>query len=249
MTTRFANLLFDTASLLSEARGGEDAWRRVNQVAARLGANAVNAGAFLRDTGDIAWMRSSMKPEWLEEYEADALYQVDPLLIAAMQDRLPPKYDVAAHMTGRAGDPRKRQLHGTLLQHGYGHFLGQSWVEGRESKCLVLSCQDDPVHLFGPGTAQAFASVSAMLSYCLQRPDTPGGDGWIFGAEWEALSPPEIDVLCLLASGLAEQDVADRLMLDAAGVARLLSGASRRMRAESGDQALALAMLRGLLPL
>jgi len=187
MTTRFANLLIDTADRLAESRDGDDAWKAINTVAGRLGANAVNVGVFLKGTDRIAWMRSTMAPGWLEEYAEDGLFAIDPLLNAAIAGAPPPFYDVAGHLPGPSGDARLRQLHGSMLGHGYRYMLTRCWFQGPENRCLVLSCEDDPTDLFGPGTARAFSAVSAMLSLGLHPPGADNPDGWAFGAAWQAL--------------------------------------------------------------
>lgn len=249
MTTRFANLLIDTADTLAQARDGEDAWAGVNAVAGRLNANAVNAGVFLRGTESIAWMRSSMKPGWLEEYAGAGLADTDPLLRASMAGAPPALYDVAARMPDRSGDARMRRLHARMLEHGYRYMLTHAWFEGPQNKCLVLSCEDDPADLFGPGTARAFSAVSAMLSYSVHPPGADNPAARAFGSEWRALTQREADVLAWLAGGLSEDAIADRIGRDRTEVSRVIFAASAKMRAESRDQAIALAMMRGLLAL
>jgi len=249
MTTRFANLLIDTADRLAESRDGDDAWNAINAVAGRLGANAVNGGMFLKGTDHIAWMRSTMAPGWLEEYAGDGLFAADPLLKGAIAGAPPPYHDVAGHMPGLSDDARKRQLYSSLLHHGYRYFLAQCWFQGVENRCLVLSCEDDPTGLFGPGTARAFSAVSAMLSLGLHPPGKDDHDSRTFGSDWQALSPRETDILCLLAQGLTDAEIAERTGLGHADIPRLVTGAVRKMRAHTRDQALALAMTRGLLRL
>jgi len=249
MTTRYANLLIDTADRLARARTAEEAWSGVNAVAHNLHANAVNVGMFLAGTDSIAWMRSSMTADWLDEYAGCALFEIDPLLKAAMAGHPPPCYDVGRHYMRLAADPRQRQLHGSMLGHGYRYMLSHRWTQGTENKCLVLSCEDDPTDLFGPGTARAFRAVSAMLSYSLHAPGADNPETRVFGVDWQALSPQEVDVLSFLALGMTENDIAGKSGLDLEGVLRSIAGAGVKMRAGTRDQTLALAMMRGLLPL
>ena len=77
-TTRFAQLIIDTADALASADTSDEIWWSINRVAARIGAKAVNAGSFARSTQEIGWIRSSMDPLWLEEYADAGLFAVDP---------------------------------------------------------------------------------------------------------------------------------------------------------------------------
>lgn len=249
MTTRFANLLIDTADTLAQASDGDAAWQVISRVGARLGARAVNAGVFVAGTGSIAWMRSTMDPRWLEEYAGDALHEVDPLLKASMAGQPPRLYDVDFQQ--RLGPPgsRYRQLHANMAGYGYRYMLTHSWQTGAERKCLVLGCEDDPTHLFGPGTDRAFSAVAAMLSCRLEPPGAGTPDSLAFGKSWQALDAREAEILSRLAQGMTEDDIAERVGLSEPDVLRVISSAAGKMRAGSRDETLALAVMRGLLTL
>lgn len=249
MTTRFANLLIDTADKLAEARDGDAAWDAISTVATRLRATAVNAGVFVTGTGSIAWMRSTMNPLWLEEYAGDALHEVDPLLKASMAGEPPRIYDVEFQQRLGLPDSRYRQLHGSMMGYGYRYMLTHSWQHGPENKCLVLSCEDDPTHLFGPGTARAFSAVASMLSCRMEPPGAGTSEARAFGTSWQMLDPREAEILSRLAQGMTEDDIAERVGLSEADVLRVIASAAGKMRAGSRDEALALAVLRGLLTL
>lgn len=243
--TRIANLLIDTADRLAEARTGEAAWDAINGIARRIGANAVNAGAFLRSDPQIAWMRSSMNADWLGDYAGEGFFEQDPLLRDALAHRPPPVYDVA--LRERTGCRDYSALHHGMMDHGYNFLVTRNWYDGDAAKCLVLSCRDDPTDLFGPGTQRAFSAISAMLALRLAPPEGVSHDGWAFGADWSRLDDAERTVMSLLANGLTEAAIAEKLRSDPPRVRRLMEAARRKMRAESTHQALALAMTRGLI--
>lgn len=249
MTTRFANLLIDTADALAEAGDADAAWQVINRVGTRLGARSVNAGVFLTGTPTIAWMRSTMNPDWLEEYAGDALHEIDPLLKASMAGEPPRLYDVGFQQQLGPPESRYRQLHHRMMSYGYRYMLTHNWQHGPENKCLVLGCEDDPTHLFGPGTARAFSAVAAMLSCRLEPPGAATTDGRAFGSSWQGLEPVEAEILSRLAQGMTEDDIAERVGLSEADVLRVISSAAGKMQATSRDEALALAVLRGLLTL
>lgn len=243
--TRFAQLVMDTADQLSAPQTAQDVWWAINRIAAGLGANAVNAGAFRHSTREVVWVRSSMDPLWLEEYAEAAFFEIDPLLQGAMCGRAPPLYDVARRDRDAAGDGKLGQLHGAMMGYDYNFMITHSWFDGPAGMCLALSCRSDPEDLFGPGTARAFSAVSAMMA---SRLVAPGGDlheGWAYGGDWQDLAPAERDVLSYLATGLTEADIARRLALSAFEVCRLIRRAALKMRARTKEQALALAIMRG----
>ncbi|MHA6346443.1 helix-turn-helix transcriptional regulator [Roseivivax sp. CAU 1761] len=249
MTTRYANLLIDAADRLAQANGPEQAWLAVNAVAGKIGANGVNAGAFLRDNSQIAWMRSSMDPLWLADYAVQRFHEIDPLLQAAMSGAPPSVYDVSYEAKVNIDVPRIRALHDALPHYDANYFVAHSWFEGGIGKGVTLSCLDDPRGLFGPGTARAFASISAMMSCALQPPGAEPHQGYAFGSDWSHLDGRERAVLSYLANGMREDEIAEKMVLRELAVWAIIQEACRKMRAETRDQTLALAITRGQLAL
>jgi hypothetical protein len=247
MTTRFGTLLIDTADALAQARTGDAAWASINAVAQRIGANAVNAAAFLRSEQQIAWARSSMTSAWLADYAGQGFHRTDPLLHAAMAGRPPHLYDVARRERSGAGQGRHGDLHHGMMAHDYNYMVARSWFDGNAGTCIVLSCRDDPTDLFGPGTGKAFSAISAMMAQSLAAPGKATSDGRAFGVTWRPLAAGERDVLSYKAIGLSAGGIAQKLGLDEAEVARRMRSASCKMQAETADQTLALALTRGLL--
>ncbi|SLN64882.1 hypothetical protein ROJ8625_03299 [Roseivivax jejudonensis] len=244
-TTRFAQLVIDTADILASAGPGEDRWWAINHVAQLIGANAVNAGAFQRSTKEIAWIRSSMDPLWLEEYEQAEFFEVDPLLHAAMTGNAPPYYAMADHERSGAVTGKLRDLHNAMMGYGYNFMIAHTWFDGDAGKCLAMSCRDDPQHMFGPGTARAFSAVSAMMAASLVAPGDELHEGWAYGLGWQRLLPQERDVLSHIANGLPEYLIAETMKVTEFEVWRLIRSASLKMKADTKEQALALAIRRG----
>ena len=93
------------------------------------------------------------------------------------------------------------------------------------------------------------SAVAAMLSCRLEPPGAATTDGRAFGSSWQGLEPVEAEILSRLAQGMTEDDIAERVGLSEADVLRVISSAAGKMQATSRDEALALAVLRGLLTL
>ncbi|QDY71327.1 helix-turn-helix transcriptional regulator [Qingshengfaniella alkalisoli] len=247
--TRFANLLIDSVDLLTDARALGDTWPGVVKVAHKIGAKAVNAGALLEGTNNVAWMRSSMEMSWLVEYEDAGLYTVDPILHAALARRRTKLYSVEKARRSHIGDPQSAQLHDSLISYRYRYFMSQNWRDNGVEKCVVLSTEDDPTHLFGAGTARAFSVVSALLSQNLDPPGEHPTQGWVWGFPYDSLSSREKDVLSYMGLGMSTQQIADHMILQDAQVRHLLDRACKAMGTHQQEQALALAMTRGLVSL
>ena len=244
-TTRFANLIIDAADTLAEGNTSGERWWAINRIANKIGANAVNAGAFQRETKKVAWVRSSMDPLWLEEYEQAAFYEVDPLLHAAMKGQAPPYYDIALIERRLPTSTKLCALHHSMQGYGYNYMIGHSWFEGGAGRCVAISCREDPKDLFGRGTARAFSALSAMIATALIPPGDEAHEGWAYGASWQPLLPAERHVLSLIANGLPEYLIAEAMKVTEFEVWSLIRSASLKMKSQSREQTLALAIKRG----
>lgn len=248
MTTRFANLMIDTADGLASAKTSEDAWNVIVKTGQRIGAKAVNGGAFISASRQIAWARSSMERTWLDEYSEAELYRVDPIINGIQRGAIPRYMSAGTPPEHLRDDPATCQMHDGLARLGYHHFITHHWAEGPMEKVLVLGCERDPSHLFGPGTGRALRAVSAMLSTRFHAPQDNNAVE-VFGGTAIKLTPTEQDVLSLLAHGLSHEQLARRLNLDMEAVQMTLREICRKMGTPSSEQALALAMARELLSL
>lgn len=248
VSTRFANLLIDSADLLAEARTAEETWAATVRIGRRIGALEVNCGAIMRDTRDLAWLRSSMDARWLDHYHEAKFFEVDPIL-AACKSGVPRQFvDVSRKLA--AGDvPRGRAMLSTMLEFDYRYILTQSWAQGEVERTIVLACDSDPADLYGPGTARAFAAVSAMLCDAVAPPGEALAQEWVCGSPWAQLNARERDVLGFLAHGLAVHEVAARFVMTWEETAHHLSNACRKLGVSTAEQALSLAMARGILTL
>ena len=245
--TRFGQLFIDTAQLLASARNEEDRWWAMTRVAQRLGAEAVNTGAFIPSAQKVCWVRSTKDPSWLEEYDQAGFAEVDPLVRGALSRTAPQLVDI---QNDEKRNPASGKLHDwrtTSMRYGYNYLISHACYYGDYGMGVALSCRDDPLHLFGPGTMRAFSAVSAMMATSLIEPESDIHEGWAYGAEPQRLSPAERDVLAYVANGFPERDIAEALRITEFEVWRLLRSASLKMRVRSKEQALAMAISRRLI--
>ncbi|WP_226626688.1 autoinducer binding domain-containing protein [Alloyangia pacifica] len=247
-STRYAKLLIDTADALAGARGAQEAWDAVVNVGRGIGAKDLNCGAIMRDSRELAWLRSSMDPRWLRQYQQARFYEIDSVL-AACKAGVPSQFVDIPHKLRTIRDRRSRDMFGCLMDFGFRYFLTQTWVVGETERTIVLGCEDDPVDLYGPGTGRAFRAVSAMLNDAILPPGDQMAQEWACESPWAQLSPRERDVLSYLAHGLRLNEVAERFTITEEEAARHLLSACRTLGVAAPEQALSLAMARGVLSL
>lgn len=243
--TRIGQLVIDTADILVSARNNEERWWAVTRVARRIGAEAVNAGAFRPSMQEVCWVRSTKDPLWLEEYDQAGFATVDPLVRGALNRHPPVLIDVARHEERSPASGRLRDWRETSLRHGYKFLISHAAYDGDYGTGITLSCRDDPICLFGPGTMRAFSAVSAMMVASLVEPENDVHEGWAYGAISQRLVDAERDVLAYLANGRPEPLIADAMSISPFEVWRLIRSACLKMRVQTKEQALALAILRG----
>ncbi|SFS15154.1 helix-turn-helix transcriptional regulator [Yoonia litorea] len=247
--TRYANLLIDVADALASGQTSEDAWWTANRIARQLGANALNAGAFSVAGQNIQWMRSTMDPLWLEEYADQAMFEVDSVLASAMAGRAPAHFDVQLQDRHRDGEPRSGALFSGMMTYDYRFIIAHSWFHDDTGVCLALSCKDDPQDMFGLGTARAFSVVSAMMAERITAPGAEVFEAWAYSSNWQMLNVAERDILAFMANGMTVSEVADEVLLTEFETHRLIHQARLKMKAKTTEQALALAIQRGLVTL
>lgn len=244
--TRIGQLVIDTADILANAQSGEDRWWAITRIARRLGAEAVNTGAFIPSLREVCWVRSTKDPLWLEEYDQAGFSEVDPLVRGALTRHAPLLIDIAGEDKRNPASGKLRDWRATSMSYGYNFLISHACYYGDYGMGVALSCRDDPLCLFGPGTMRAFSAVSAMMATSLIEPENDIHEGWAYGAQLQHLVPAERDVLAYVANGLPEHRIAEALKVSEFEVWRLIRSASLKMRVKTKEQALAMAILRGL---
>ena len=245
-STRLAKLLIDTVDRFAGVSNDAERWTAMADTAAHIGANAISTAAFRVSDFQMLWARSSTASEWIEEYITDDLVTADPSAHALENGTLPFIFQLGDDLPGQRPHKRRAQVHAGNMRYSYNYFCSHVWTADGVTQIVQLSTESDPTHLFGRGTAQALRTVSAILAEnCTPPEHTP----LIPPARHNGLSPRERDVLCLLAHGYTNADIADRLGLSEPTVTHVLTQAGRKVGAVSREQLLAIAVARGLLDL
>ncbi|WP_201742140.1 helix-turn-helix transcriptional regulator [Mangrovicoccus ximenensis] len=240
-----ANDLIDIADMLGAAGSAEAGWLASRRAAERLGFAAVNAAGIFSGTGEIAWVRHGMRAGWVEAYCGQRMHEVDPAVAWAVSDRMEGRFSAADVRSAPAGR-RADEMADLLEDHAYRHLLCRKWAEGSVTKAVLLCTEAPPELSLRPETLAILPAVSAMMAVRIGAPQDCAG---ALGVEYRHLSGRERDVLGFLAAGLDNQQIAERLGLAEVTVRMHMAKARRKMGAATREQALALAMARGMLAL
>lgn len=239
-----SQVLADISNRLSPDLSSEDSWNATIEVAHLIGAKAINVAAVTVESREVVWGRSSMEPEWLEEYNKNSFHEVDPVLRGLLEGEIPELHPAGVPLASMAPDPRNTLLRERLLAYGYHWFWGHMWRDGAVDIGVVFGMGENPKDQFGEATPVIFRTVSALISAQSQPPE----DSHIkFGglSSFDALTPREKDVLRHLANGLTNGQIGHALGIAEVTVRLHLSNARAKMGATTREQTLALALARG----
>jgi len=223
----------------------EERWRVAHAMLAELGCTAMNAGAVRTGPFEITYMRSSMSQDWLEEYTAQGYIEVDPFV-----DKVRPGMSVAPGssliLTDRARDARRKgvALHSNMSAAGYRMAFGAPFDSDRpgERRLVTLFSDLTDARHWTPEVQQRLQCFSLLANaFLFQRDDRAEG-----GAE-AILSGRERDVLLLLATGLKNQRIAERLGVAEITVRMHMAAARRKLGARTREQAVAIAVRDSLI--
>lgn len=231
---------------LSDAATMERRWQVAHELVGDLGCTAMNVVSLRSDLSDITYMRSSMSQEWLEEYAAESYISVDPF-IEMIRPGVPRQRGGTLILTERAKDVwgKAEALHHNMARSGYRMSFGEQFdsdLPGERRLITLFSDQRDP-RLWTPDMARRLQAASLLFNaFLYQRSGT---------AEEASPSPKlsgrEQDVLLLLASGLKNDRIAERLGLAEITVRMHLTSARKRLGARTREQAVAIAVRDNLI--
>ncbi|OSP56217.1 LuxR family transcriptional regulator [Pseudoruegeria sp. SK021] len=244
MSQSFETILLDITDTLSSTSGIEDSWAAIVRASEKIGAVALNAGAFTRDTREMIWARSTMEDAWIKEYDANRFHEIDPMLFAIRRGDIPELSLAGLPVPGMAPDPRFPLLRQRLLSYGYAWLWAHQWRKPAYDNVVVMAMQDDPQEMFGPNTADLIRTVSALMAARLSPPTEVDA---LYGGmtEYRSLTVREKDVMHCLAQGMNNSRIAETLGVAEITVRMHLRNVRQKMGATTREHALALALLRG----
>lgn len=237
--------LQDLVETLQSAPGPEARFGAFTQTMATLGIDQVNYGFFdpaaaSAAEADVLYL-STMQRQWLEYYADRALHRTDPHVVKVRQGNLLPyrwgdravKALADPDQVGTAEETREAGIHSALCVPLAGPYDPRRPVAGMtlgstlpETELMQITARID-------GFLVALAHIFHDLSFSGLRQKKLG---------IKDLSPREHDVLCYLARGLRQSQIANRMGLSRATIEMHLAKARRKLKAATLPEAVARAL-------
>ncbi len=247
------DLISQVMARLQKADGASACWDACVEIARELGADALNLAKFNGQDFAPIWMRVSTHEQGgLEEYIKNDYMSVDPILVPRARDTLAEVDHISlANLIAAGGlTDKEAACFEHLKAHGQSDYLTfrLKETESTVETLLVFSCSAT-----GADTLKAVGldrlTVIANLFALHVTPPTPKQASGKVPLLYDFLTPREQDVLRLLAQGKQNDEIAHMLGLSEVTIRMHTTSAKKKMHATTRAQALALALVRGLITL
>lgn len=247
------NLLIDMLDTLDASTSSADTWQRLVGLYEGAGASFFVLGELDQATGEIIFLQSTMNRPWLDHWVDRNYANVDP---HCPKKGIPPKkLETVTTLHSKRNlwpvdsDPKQRIFFDELAEAGYHGASSIPCPLGDTSRVRLVA--------FGAGagdegfmrspifhTLSLLAPVAALRGAQLEgrHPD-------IFIKAGPKLSTRERDVLSLLASGQLNARIAERLKITEPTVRKHVTSARIKLGCATREQAVAVAVSRGLISL
>lgn len=250
---RRTNRIADLVALLTSTTDSEEIWKRTVAFCRSLGLKDVNLAEFSSDDFYPIWARLSMaEHEDHQEYIEGGFIDVDPILHARADGSLVDAMRMDLHRIAPVPVDLKKsaELKDMIVRGGYDEtvIVRASGTQAGLDRTIVLltEFQNAPaIHALGATQLKTLANLVSAFN----APPTPSDPSGHFTSLYEFLSEREHDILCYLANGLTNDQIAHRTGLAEVTVRFHIANARKKMRARTREQAVALAVARGLLRL
>lgn len=236
---------------LSQRFSDHDRWEFVIDSLRDMGFNALNMGCFSPSTGVLKWSRSSMTPEWLEEYSSGNYADEDPLL-AQVTNGIESIYVKSEERAVTANSKKSSGLYNGLRASGYMHLFSLVVpCPGDEAKIVVLSSDRPDAEQIMTDHAREMRILATVIATNL-GPETSDEDSNVVDlgpilASTRPLSQREQQVLALLSEGLRNAQISDLLGIKEITVRTHIKSARDKLNAPTREAALVRAVQMGLI--
>lgn len=250
MRTALHDTLLDAHDRLASCPTEAARWDTARRLIADLGADWVTAGTAPRATPEAIALVSTTPAALMRDYIGGNLHQTDPWMVHCARS-------TAVDATGIGDLPAAGGLLGPdsdlvrlLADHGVRHVcLSPAWGRARPGGIVVYARSTEGAAALrsDAGRASLRVMVATIAAWCRPERVGPGRTGRY--ATGPTLSPREVEALCWLSQGLRTAEIAWRMGVEPVTVGKHIASARRKLGARTREQALALAIRDGLLPL
>lgn len=240
------NFIIDTVEALANAHTPEEKWQTAVSRSAQIGLDHILVAKLNCTTKEVSWINTNMPEPWMEEYIHENYLLIDPLV---------------AGLAGRSGtlimESGRLYKSDTSCSKTYAFNHGLKEHSLNTLKCTRFEGADGfgtNVTLCSPQDVQAtFAAspvdldiYSALLATAIGEPVKSASNQML---KSRFISQRQREVLSLLAEGHQTARIAEILGVTEAAINKHFAAARRNLGAATREQALAIALQKGLLDL
>lgn len=200
------------------------------------------------DFPDQPDIRSTVPDALMADYMREKIYREDPWMRLCAEGRGINLLDVQRALRQRLPTPVTRRLCQIFDGYGVSNVALVPLASGRQSGGVVFYAQgrETGAQLISPDGLARMRLIAACFAATWQ-PGEDGGGGAGFYSARRRLAPREAEALCWLAAGMKTAGIADRMGVRDVTVSKHLASARRKLGARTREQALAMAVARGLI--
>ena len=242
------NSIIDVLDRFASCSTALERWRTLGALMERCGSDWITLGTASSDCLDQPDIRSSTPEALMADYMNEKIYREDPWMRLCAKDQGVDLLEVPSALSGTMATPVTRRM--CEIFHGY----------GIETVALVPMrpgphCGGVVLYARNGGASARMVSehglaevrLIAALFAATWRPEADLGEGRGYYSARQRLAPREAEALRWLAAGMKTSRIADRMGIQDVTVSKHIASARRKLGARTREQALAIALARGLI--
>ncbi|WP_424930999.1 LuxR C-terminal-related transcriptional regulator [Amaricoccus macauensis] len=245
------NTLIDILDATKHSESPDERWNAFAGAFRKLGSPFLNMGEKDQVTGETLQIRSNMRSDWINHWMDRDYIQIDP---HAPPQGIAPR--ALSKTVWRASDARwtigengrlRRSYHAEHSEAGYDACVGIPCPVGTSShvRCVMIGAGRGEEDFIDSETFQAMLLAAPLVA--LNEFPSEGAHADTVLDRRSHLSPREHDVLCLLANGFLNARIAEKLGISEHTVRSHMISARTKLGCATREQALAVAIVRGLI--
>lgn len=247
--TAYLNRLCDMQDSLLGCSSQDQVWSIGLDLFKAQGSSCFTSGSAPRDRHDAAVVRTNLAPPLMRDYVSEKIHVDDPWMQYCASNTEVDSLDVMSGTRSEGTElaPRLRTL---FESHGFHRvsLFPCSW-RARIGGVALYATDSTSAGWFDAREGQATLRLMVALFAALYQPGMEGEARAQLYTLSHPMSPREIEVLQWVASGLRTAQISHRMGLRDVTVSKHLQSLRRKLGARTTEQALAIALRDGLLPL
>ncbi len=245
-----ANFFIDAIDRFRQGECDNTRWDIAQDLVAGIGGTALNLGLIDTETSIPVWMRSTMSDEWLQSYVSDGHYLVDPFLPHLKNSMQMIEAKGGALSRSEAGSDALIGLNWGLKDAGYAYLAGLPFAgdAANQKRMITFVADEDPDEFSGQEFRSQLNCLSTVIAAFIGAPVEGDGAGErTLRFRSDILSERESQALRMLALGNKNTMIAWEMEVAEITVRKYFMSVRRKLGAKTREQAVAIAVQRGLI--